>query len=533
MSQKSSFKLAYERLTVIDDDSDPRELYTEHSHSALNSPSIIASSSFDQQELITTNDETLGKSISTIRQNSFLPISKPPSTPRDGLYGILFLLHFLFIALFSVLEHESLSNSFKMYGNAGSWASLLMTVTLIGSFIGGVLCLLISNPESQRNLFIQGQIFSIIFQICLGNILLLINSHYSIFGIVILTSAFFDSFRFKQALKSINFTCAIVQMSLDIGRAYGFSLLISCSCIVILQTFLLLWWGSFFVGMLSESAIGYTYVYVIVAMSISFYWITQFFNGFMSFVVGGCILWYFLREDDQELDATHRVLLYMRCGITTSFGSIAKGALFCNMSQTAIRLDYWSNGGYFSTGNSVSDELPSRIHHNRDSSDIINNRCCMGCLHCSCNSKVMIKRLIHPSLSSAIKFNRLAFCLIAAYGRTYCKAAEDLVHHHPEVLRISLEDHTNYTLNASATAIAGAIAILFGLISDRHNGSSWPLFFIANYLLAYAGISIVVNTYRSAVDALIVSFTERPDRFAAENLIIYLRFLRYSESALR
>ena len=35
-------------------------------------------------------------------------------------------------------------------------------------------------------------------------------------------------------------------------------------------------------------------------MLLSLYWITQFFHAFMSFVVGGCILWIFAKDESEE-----------------------------------------------------------------------------------------------------------------------------------------------------------------------------------------------------------------------------------------
>jgi len=450
-----------------------------------------------------SQDNILGKSIATIRHEALVPISRPPTKSRDNIYSLLFLLHFVLVIILSFIDNQWQSNiSLKLYSNAGGWASLMMIITLIGSFIGGVLIFIISNENYRKVLLVNGLTLSITYQICLGNILLLMQSTYSLIGLLLLFSAFIDSFRYKEAKATINFSCALIQLSIDIGKMYGINLFIACASIVVLQTCLLLWWGAFFVGVLSEVTSGTTSRYLIIVMSISFYWISQFFHAFMSFVTGGCILWYFLREDNEELYPTKRVLLLMQCAVTTSFGSLCKGSLCSPIAQMILVLNNWS--------------------HTRTNPA---TSCCSG--------KNFIRCLTSPFVNQAQMFNRLGFCLIATYGKTFCKSADQQAQHHPETIRIAIEDNTNYTLSATATFISGFITIFFSLLSDKNEGSSWPLFFLVNFYLAYTGVSLTLHTYRGAIDALIVAFAAKPERFAIENQIIFLRFLRYTESALR
>ncbi len=50
----------------------------------------------------------------------------------------------------------------------------------------------------------------------------------------------------------------------------------------------------------------------VAVMVLSLYWIYQFFQMFVSYVVGGCVLWVFLRPEDEPLDPAGRTLLYMQ-----------------------------------------------------------------------------------------------------------------------------------------------------------------------------------------------------------------------------
>jgi hypothetical protein len=104
---------------------------------------------------------------------------------------------------------------------------------------------------------------------------------------------------------------------------------------------------------------------------------------------------------------------------------------------------------------------------------------------------------------------------------------------HPETVDLSVEDNTHFILSATATELAGLISITFGVVAERREGASWPLFFFVCFCLAYCGLSLAFHTFNCAVDALILAFAARPQRFALENQIAFLRFVRNTEPSLR
>jgi hypothetical protein len=271
-------------------------------------------------------------------------------------------------------------------------------------------------------------------------------------------------------------------MVVDICNKYGSSLTFACICITAAQTCLLLWWGVFFVGLISNASTGYAELLILV-MSFSLYWITNFFHAFMSYVVGGSIVWYFVKDNNANLDASNRIALLMQCAITTSLGSLCKAALFCGPAHTILYLSHWGKG---------------RPH-------VPVSRC---------SRRGIIGNLVNPFVDTARKYNRLSLCLAATYGRTLCKAAEEYASTHPETIDISTEDLTGYTLSASATQLAGIISICIGLLAEKLDGASLPLFYLVSFYLAFCGMSLVVHTYRSAVDALIVVYALQPEKFA-------------------
>jgi len=437
-----------------------------------------------------------------LSNNLMVPISRPPTKPRDGMFALAFVLHFVVVALLGLFEGSSVESAVFDYSNAGSWSSMIMIVILLGSFCGIAACSIIAYLDTRETILSIGILLSITLQACLGNVLLILKSRYSFLGIIVLASALIDSFSYKKAKDGISFTSALIQMVVDIFRSYGSSLAIACGGIILAQTFLLLWWGAFFVELISTVSSTYA-EYLVLLMALSLYWITNFFHTFTSYLVGGCVLWYFVKQESEPLAPGKRVLLHLHCGITASLGSICKGALFCPFAQRVLSIYYWASHSRFSS--------PSIWNQFRNA----------------------VLSLIFPLVKYARRYHRLAMCLTATYGRTLCKAAEDQVETHPETIDLSVEDNTHFTLAATATELAGLISITFGVVAERREGSSWPLFFFVCFCLAYCGLSLAVHTFNSAIDALIVAFAAQPQRFALENQIVFLRFIRSTEPSLR
>lgn len=449
-------------------------------------------------------DEQLQRVVA-VRNDKPFPISRPPPKARDWGYAAIFLLHFGGILLLSLIERQSLRHSLLNYSRASSWSSMVMIITLLGSSLGAALAFLIGLSSTREVLLSSCVPFSLILKVCLGNILLIMRSAYSILGVLVIMSAIVDTFWNKPAREGVSFSSALVQMVIDTTKLYGISFVVTCAAIVVAQTGILLWWGSFFIGLVSTVSAKYAVLFII-PMALSLYWITQFFHSLMSFVVGGCVLWVFVRPEGEGDKAylSKKLLLYVQCALTTSLGSICKGALTATLAQTVLSLNHWVT------------------------------RRPQSALHSCCSLRGLTTRLLPQSaVQGAERHHRLTFCLTALYGRAFCSSAQSLLSAHPETLDICVEDSTHFLLCNAAVVLAGCVAILFGLIAERGEGSAWPLFFFVSYYLAYCGVSLCLHVYSSAVDALIVASAINPMKFAHENQIVFLRFLRTSETELR
>ena len=365
----------------------------------------------DQQhaEYDSTSDNTTLNEGVRIRNNKPFPISRPPTKHRDGIYGVAFLSHFAVVLLLSLIEQDSLQKSLLNYERAGSISSIVMIVTLLGSFIGAILAVFIIGgyPSFRETCLNFGLIFSTVAKICLGNLLLFTRSTYSLFGIAILLSALVDSMWYKSARESLSFSSALIQMTIDVTRQYGISLFFACAAIISSQTCVLLWWGAFFTGLLSSTTPLYAQ-FSTAAMILSLYWIYQFFHMFIAYVVGGCVLWVFVKGDNEPLDPIGRVLLYLQCAVTTSLGSLCKAALFAPVAQIVLAGNYWAAVHRSSAVGGCCCRLSS---------------CCLeGC---------------HP-LAIARRHHRIALSLCATYGRTFSKSAEDHVQEYPDTIVVCM-----------------------------------------------------------------------------------------------
>lgn len=463
-------------------------------YSPLSTEDVEADTSSSESK--STDEKKINPSLRNDRQ---VPITRPPAKQRDRFFVLLFLLHFGTVASFVFFEKKENQISLISNVKAGMWSSIVMIITLLGSFFGALVIFMVSNSESREPFLSLAVPFSIVIQICLGNILLLFRSIYSPIGVLFLVSAYCDSCRYKQVRDNLSFTSALIGLVENVCRHFGVGLTIACVGIVAVQTCVLLWWGVFLVDLLAHIPTDYVH-FLVLGMAFSLLWTMQFFHALMAYVIGGCVVWYFVRDDDQSLDGSNRVTMHLRCAMTCGLGSLCKGALLCPLCEVILSFHAWSKG-----------RVPGSTR---------------------CTSKDVVAMVISPLVGFAQKHTRLAYCLTATYGLTLCKAADNHNRAHPRTLDMALEDVAVFTLDGAVTAVAGVASIVFGVFAGRKEGATLPLFLFVVYYLAYSGVSLCLTVYRAAFDALLVVFAIKPESLARENQIIYLRFVRTSEPVL-
>lgn len=471
-------------------------------HASSSSSSQHPQQKGEEDEVVQDEEEggsLPGGIVHAIRNDNPFPISRPPSQYRDILYGLFFLIHFLAILFITLIEKTSLRHAVLNYGRAGSWASIVMSLILVSTVSGVIVFIVLKIGDARLALLTYSAIGSFLLKICLGNILLIVRSPFSFLGVFLLISAFLDSGRLRPAHRALGFTSTVIQLALDVNAVYGLTLSLACIGIVATQTCVLLWWGSFYIGVLSTVSPGWVAAMTLV-MLFSLTWTTQIFHYLISFLVGGCTLYYFAKDENEILDRRERVRLYTVCALTTSFGSICKAALFSLPAQMCLHVQAWM----------LRSLSPASL--------------CARCL-------TGFERWT-GLMEWAARHSKLNVPLMAVYGRTMARTAEDLCTFNAETLRTAEEEFTSYSLGCLATSVAGVVAIIFGLLAEARSIYSWPLFFFLCFYLAYCAISLTLHIYASAVDAFIVAAATFPARFAKENQLVLLRFLRTGDPDL-
>ena len=398
-----------------------------------------------------------------------------------------------YIGIFS--QDKFFNDTIILSGEGGSWSSTLMIGTLMGSFLGVVVSVCVSM--SVREILLSfGMPLSIGLQYVVGNVFLALKSEFWYLGTIILLFAVTDTIYYRISHENLKVSISLLDTSISILQKYGWRYSLAVLAIIVMQTCLLLWWGVVFSNVISHVSVGVA-VILIVFLLFSLYWTVEVFHSIMSTLTGGCVLWYFIRKTDEDLDVAHRVPLYLKVALTSSIGSMCKGALFAPFSQMILSMINF-NQSYGSTFTFLHDAIHS---------------------------------ITWPLHAFARENNRLSFSYIATYGLTFHRAASVLVEN-SENLNIVLDDCTSFILKTVATGIAGVFALLLSLLAEKEVGSLWPVFVITCFILLLAGISLVLHALRSAVDTLVIAYSIAPTKFSEENPILYHRFLRRAETAL-
>jgi hypothetical protein len=174
------------------------------------------------------------------------PFSRRPSKARDFIYAVLFFVHLLLVSALTGTEDLELQDSFTI------WSAAIMIVIVSGSCFGIGAVIVLSNESSREIILSHCVPLSIAFELCLGNILILTNTRYSLIGLFFVGGALIDSFSFKAARDNLSFTIALLDMATEICKPYGLSLTITCWAILAAQTGLLMWWGVLLIGLIMD-----------------------------------------------------------------------------------------------------------------------------------------------------------------------------------------------------------------------------------------------------------------------------------------
>lgn len=463
--------------------------------------------------------------VSSFTNSYACPISKPPSSPRDILYGILFIIHLIGIFILVSYEEKVLANALTI-GDIDSWTSLGMITSLLGSFITCILLAVLIKSRFRDALLNVSFQFVIAFEVCFANVLFLLNTKFSFIGIISLFSAAIDVTWIKPAKENVNFISALISSVLEINKHFYYDLIFISLVLLILQTCYCFIFCMITVTFLSVISTEQKY-FTLFCLFLSFAWTTLVFRHSMNFIVSCTFLWFYAIDNNNitntttinsntntsntnntnsansssNVTLTGRVFLTFKCAIFSNFGTICKVSLFSTFSEMILRLERW----------------------------------CLGSRH-QIPSKYSLTWMLYSMLTPFLEFSKYNHSYYlgytALYGLTLYKSHDEL-NAHSELLAIHSEDVSGFILNSLSVISSGFIAMLFGLLAHEKEGEEWPLFFMFCFYLAYTGVSFGMNAIRSAINGLILASVLFPTRFQEEHPIIYSRFNRLGKIELR
>jgi hypothetical protein len=457
---------------------------------------------------VATNDAVqASSSIQGGCASGSVPISKPPTQRRDKYYPIIFLMvATIMIVISSVIERKPYPGSLISAKFAGNWVSMIMIAPLLASFAGIALVILLSIPMFRGHLLSSSAIIACVCKLWLGNVFLLTTDLW-IVGVILLLSLIGDGFRYAHSKENLTASLSLIEMGMEVNEPFDSMLTLTCFVVIVVQIFVLLWWGVVFVYVVSE--VGKVQgVFIILMMMICLFWIVQFFHNFISVIVEGCLLWTFIRPADgtyRRGEHVHQVTLYARCAAGASLGSVCKAALFVAPAQTilsATSLLRWKMRSYGHRSRIVSWYAPKAL---------------------------AVLGKLEPWARS---YHRLSLAYVATYGHTLHKAGEAINNRHDEIVDIMTLDSTSFMLKMLATWTAVVVSVLLVVIASIESnelGTVWPLFFFQCYVLTYSCVSLTLHGFRCAVDTLVLAYADSPEKFAEKNSLLYHRFLRISE----
>ena len=481
---------------------------------------------------------------------NLVPISHPPTKGRDNKYFVIFAI-FSFCVLIlsnSFSSQQNSGSSFIDREQCGSWSSVLMSSCLVGSLLGIGISYMFSSSLVREFLLVLSVPVSVFLHFSGGCAIVILGGDWKYAGVLFLTTACSEFLWSKQAFANTLSTSALLGASFDILKIFSPGILLFSFGTFALHSCVIVWLSAIFVNLISEP-VSILLILTLLLLFLLFHWVTQFLQSLLGFVVGGCVLWHILSDEyipDEHSSGDHasgsggnshhgertrdgsgpvspsarvrrswetaaRVNLYTKCACTTSLGSIAKCALYCPVSDLIVTLIHWW------TSSSPSGNPLSRCWGRNTTSPLSPHHPWTPIL------QICLYRLG--------RYNRLAVSVLAVFSKTLCRASDEIAAL-PDIDRLSRRDSSGYHhLNYVTTAAAMLVTALLALLTERKEGSAWPLFICACYVLVYRCASLPVHVYQSAVDALLVAYGLCPMSFLKAFPILYQRFYRIVELA--
>lgn len=350
-------------------------------------------------------------------------------------------------------------------------------------------------------------------------LLLLDSSNAAFFGVLMLCAVAADANWMYKSKNGFDFVSVLLELVVELLLNHPSLAVVTCGALVAYTI-----WASWvcttiaFVGAdISPWSLSMLYIYF------HFYWTSNVFKNILTIVVSGTTMIWYYKDDSSELspelkngaespdleqgegstlfglhvnlNGTDRKVVghYLKCALTSSFGSVCIGSLLCPLAHVLWNFLRWAR---------------------RDES-------------------VLTKRFVSLRSEYAESFirtyHKFSFVHIAAYGKPFYVAA-----HHSWTLiesrgveAIVDDDLTSRLLLLGGNGWASVMTAMF---ITALSGSTHVVFFaLACFTLCYTTLSIATQVITAVIKTLFVCFAENPGRLSQLHPLIYHRLVRLSE----
>nr|CCA17555.1 transmembrane protein putative [Albugo laibachii Nc14] len=431
---------------------------------------------------------------------------------RDPLFTGIFIIHVLLSIAISefIRDNNELGDTNSSNRNIATKLHSVSAVTTMFSFVW--LSLFVFVP---RNQFLKASsAFSLTCLLIYGiRLFFLRYTSATLFGLIFAIALLFDvNWTFKSRNR-MEFTAVLFELIIEFFSKFSSMALLTIGLLIVYTSWAC--WIGTTVAALNENDSPWQFSMLV--LYFHFYWTSNVFKYVLTVVVAGSTaVWYFeddssriardnisVHEIDRKSDpiqwrrlvtANHKVILqYLRCSITTSFGSICIGALLCPIVEILQTYLKWLE--------CVKVSFIKRF---------------------SASQSAKLSEFIHA-------YHPFAFAHIAAHGKPFSLAAQDTWNliDNQGVEGIIADDLTSKFLVLNAK---GWAALMSTLCSFAFRESNHEVFLtLLSFILSYSILSIVMRVIGAVVDTLCICFAESPSQLTQLHPIIYHRFVRLSE----
>uniref|UniRef100_A0A7S2W5K6 Choline transporter-like protein n=1 Tax=Rhizochromulina marina TaxID=1034831 RepID=A0A7S2W5K6_9STRA len=478
------------------------------------------------------------------------PTLRSPSTYRDLVFSVVFLAHLGLVLLIDVvvsLNHFALE-SLVLTLTASCCCSISLMFLFFVS-LGGLRGPVLAAVEpSGAVAFALAALVSAVavnqwtspFPWCLMGIAAV---------------AAFQMFRgYLQSRDRAQFLDVMVELVLEVLGKYPlvFGVLAAGTAV---HVGFIVWWGSVVVNVIQDpSSSSIESTIIVFVMLLSLYWTTQVLRLAIGLVISGVVYHWFANIDEDTKSSTEPSpepeesvdLLPLRFAYASPSGDAVFRAVETQLETEQPRDRQPAKRSHVAPEWADGDPSSIVLHFLRIALSTSFGSLCRGalfalpirsarmCVSVMSRGPRVTERCAGPSqkLRQFLRdHTELLFVHVAAFSKAYRPAANDvgLLVASANLEVIEHDDVSRHVLRAAAIAIASSVFAVMSVVALAASSPQWMLIGGLDFLVACSSASLPLQIIDSAIFAVHMSFAEHPSSLRREHPIVHHRFQRIAE----